>query len=286
MLMEERSYTATLEGYRFGFGGHEKDNEVSGEGNHLAFGDFGLDTRLARRWNVEPLISKYPNFSSYLVFANNPIIYTDPDGFDWILASGNKVTWYAGDYGDTKTVIQVFKATSGHSAVRAVFPDGTSTIVNCQNSDYQFVKDHGPTVEGKYKLNLAPAIETATIKGGNIVPAQGKGIQNLVDMKDPTKPDLEYNSEAWGKTRISMIPIDVKQPAQNTATPTIEDDRDLKSFYFHDSQKGESSGCHEVETAFFDKLKEYKKAVNKEIQVKVEYEKNQSTNGGTKKTTP
>jgi hypothetical protein len=75
-------------GHRFGFGGHEKDNEVSGEGNHLAFGDYGYDTRLGRRWNIEPYIKKYPSHSSYLVFANNPILYADPDGKD-IIVLGN-----------------------------------------------------------------------------------------------------------------------------------------------------------------------------------------------------
>lgn len=49
---------------------------------------------------------------------------------------------------------------------------------------------------------------------------------------------------------------------------------------------GESQGCHEVEPAFFDKLKAYKAAGNKEIQVKVEYTIDQSTNGGTKKKSP
>jgi len=88
-VMIGREFEAdTVGNYRYGFGGHEKDNEVSGEGNHLAFGDYGLDTRLGRRWNVEPLIKKYPNHSSYLVFANNPILFADPDGKDIVLAAG------------------------------------------------------------------------------------------------------------------------------------------------------------------------------------------------------
>ena len=66
--------------YRFGFGGHEKDNEVSGEGNHLSFNDYGLDTRLGRRWNIDPKASKYPSQSPYSVFNGNPIYYEDPTG--------------------------------------------------------------------------------------------------------------------------------------------------------------------------------------------------------------
>lgn len=67
-------------GTRYGFNGHEKDDEIKGSGNHLSFGDYGYDPRIGRRWNVEPLIKKYPYLSSYVVFANSPILYTDPDG--------------------------------------------------------------------------------------------------------------------------------------------------------------------------------------------------------------
>src|SRR5215204_5109147 len=35
--------------YRYGFNGHEQDNEVKGEGNHYSFGDYGYDPRLGRR---------------------------------------------------------------------------------------------------------------------------------------------------------------------------------------------------------------------------------------------
>jgi hypothetical protein len=66
--------------YRYGFGGHEKDDEVKGNGNHISFGDYGYDPRIGRRWNIEPNISKYPSNSSYSTFTNNPIALKDPDG--------------------------------------------------------------------------------------------------------------------------------------------------------------------------------------------------------------
>jgi len=74
--MPNRGYVGN--DYRYGFGGHEKDNEVSGEGNHLAFGDYGYDTRLGRRWNIDPI--ELPDISGYAVFNNNPNFFTDPDG--------------------------------------------------------------------------------------------------------------------------------------------------------------------------------------------------------------
>jgi hypothetical protein len=84
--MPGRNYQSSTP-YRYGMNGHEKDDEIKGSGNHLSFGDYGYDPRIGRRWNVEPLIKKYPFHSSYLTFANNPILFSDPDGRDIIVLS-------------------------------------------------------------------------------------------------------------------------------------------------------------------------------------------------------
>ena len=65
-------------GYRYGFGGHEKDNEVKGDGNHISFGDYGYDTRLGRRWNLDPI--DQIDISNYATFEDDPINMIDPDG--------------------------------------------------------------------------------------------------------------------------------------------------------------------------------------------------------------
>src|SRR5690554_6897122 len=80
------------DGYRYGFQGQEMDDEVKGEGNHLSFGDYGYDTRLGRRWNIDPLISQFPEQSSYSTFFNSPIRYADPTGLapeDWVEKDGD-----------------------------------------------------------------------------------------------------------------------------------------------------------------------------------------------------
>jgi RHS repeat-associated protein len=78
MLMPERSFSS--EDYRYGFNGHEKDDEVKGSGNHLSFGDYGYDPRTGRRWNVDPMSKKYPDESPYIFSGNSPISITDQDG--------------------------------------------------------------------------------------------------------------------------------------------------------------------------------------------------------------
>ena len=66
--------------YRYGFGRQEMDNEVSGTGNSYTAEYWQYDSRLGRRWNVDPVDK--PHESSYAAFANNPVWYIDPDGAD------------------------------------------------------------------------------------------------------------------------------------------------------------------------------------------------------------
>ena len=66
---------SSASGYRFGFNGQEKDDEVSGAGNHNTALFWEYDTRLGRRWNQDP--KPNPSISNYATFANNPIMFVD-----------------------------------------------------------------------------------------------------------------------------------------------------------------------------------------------------------------
>ncbi|MBN9485488.1 MAG: hypothetical protein J0H46_19230 [Bacteroidetes bacterium] len=64
--------------YKFGFNGQEKDNEVLGAGNLNTAMFWEYDTRLGRRWNLDPVDQVYA--SNYSVLGTNPIWRTDPLG--------------------------------------------------------------------------------------------------------------------------------------------------------------------------------------------------------------
>ena len=71
------------DGYRFGFNGQEKDNEV-GQGIYTAeFWEY--DARIGRRWNLDP--KPVIGISDYSCFEGNPIFFNDP--------LGDKVTYDA-----------------------------------------------------------------------------------------------------------------------------------------------------------------------------------------------
>ena len=65
-------------GYRYSFNGQESDNEVYGEGKSLSAEFWQYDSRLGRRWNVDPKIQR--GISVYSCFNNNPICFVDVDG--------------------------------------------------------------------------------------------------------------------------------------------------------------------------------------------------------------
>lgn len=83
MLMPGRSFNSPT--YRFGMNGQEKDDEITGTtGSHYTALYWEYDSRILRRWNVEPKSSKYPYLSPYCVFENNPIYLADPTGEDGV----------------------------------------------------------------------------------------------------------------------------------------------------------------------------------------------------------
>ncbi|MCR4858676.1 MAG: hypothetical protein K5890_10850 [Bacteroidales bacterium] len=74
--MPGRSFT--MGGYRYFFNGQEADNEVLGEGVSLTAEFWQYDSRLGRRWNVDPVFKEYE--SPYACFAGNPVWFADPRG--------------------------------------------------------------------------------------------------------------------------------------------------------------------------------------------------------------
>ncbi len=284
MKMNSRSYTDPSYSHRYGFNGMPEDNELKGEGNSLDFGARFYDPRVGRFLRLDPLYNKYPNISPYVAFADNPIMYIDLDGWDWILSKGNKIIWYAGNYGDTKTVLKSFKATSGIDKAAGT-QNGKPFTVDGRNSKYQSIPNIGPTPEGKYRINLIPdpnRVAEANTKG-EIMPNSEGGIEKLPEfVPNPDNPSYGWMYPDWGKLRAHLEPINVTGAVSDDVDP--KHGRNINSFYFHDSEKGYTHGCTEVESSFFEMLINYRNAGNKSIDVKIDYPNNNyNTNGGTKK---
>lgn len=84
----------SVEGYRFGYQGSEKDNEFKGEGNSYTTEFRQLDTRLGRWLSVDPVIQPWQ--SSYCSMDDSPVFFRDPTGkvsTDFVKRSDGSIYW-------------------------------------------------------------------------------------------------------------------------------------------------------------------------------------------------
>jgi RHS repeat-associated protein len=88
MPLPGRQLTPASGNYRYGFNGKEKDNELKGDGNSYNFGMRIYNPRVGKWLSKDPKFQKYPHFSPYCAFANNPNYYIDPEG-DTLRVAGN-----------------------------------------------------------------------------------------------------------------------------------------------------------------------------------------------------
>ena len=69
-------------GYRYGFNGQEKDDEIKGAGNSINFKFRMHDPRLGRFFAVDPLFRDYPWNSSYAFSENRVIAWRELEGLE------------------------------------------------------------------------------------------------------------------------------------------------------------------------------------------------------------
>ena len=103
MLQPGRSYVEAGTGYRYGFNGKEKDDEVKGAGNEIDFGARIYDTRIGRFLSTDPLAKKYAENSPFGFAANNPIMFIDAYGRDVVPSKAFLQSPYAAVYADLRT---------------------------------------------------------------------------------------------------------------------------------------------------------------------------------------
>ena len=124
--------------HRFGFNGKEIDPELKGQGNSYDFHARFYDPRLGVWLSVDPLADKPGQIgkSPYSAFANNPIIFVDPDGKAANLAVqcgvgvafgaaiGGFTSWYA-DGGTREIVRATLAGAAGGCVTGMTFGLGT-----------------------------------------------------------------------------------------------------------------------------------------------------------------
>lgn len=148
----------------------------------------------------------------------------------------------------------------------------SSGLPGYQRTEHQCTKDAGPIPEGDYRVPVSK-LHTAKDSGtGRCALTPGYGYQQIP--RGAAAGVCEEYWENWGFHRIRI------KPANGTTANACKPVR--SGFYLHDSTKGYSHGCIEVEGAFFQALAFYVKSSSRALTLKVKY-LSESTYGGTRK---
>ncbi len=87
--LPSRAWSDVSRGYRYGFNGMEKDSKTANDAFPITIGIGAriYDDNLGRWLSLDPLMKKYSEFSPYIISINNPIIFIDIDGRDFIVSN-------------------------------------------------------------------------------------------------------------------------------------------------------------------------------------------------------
>jgi hypothetical protein len=156
-----------------------------------------------------------------------------------MLYDGSAVDWYG---------VGRFPASSGLSvAVEEALLDGRAgPLFDPQHARYQAVKDHGPIPAGLFSFPLKlGGTATAHMGAHGVELDKREGIEQLP--RYWTVHGVEYENRAWGPDRVRLSVEHIDDPqARGSRTG---------GFYLHDSTKGYSHGCIEVDQQFFVRLR-------------------------------
>jgi len=217
--MPGRNFTST--GYRYGFNGKEKDDEVKGNGNSYDYGMRIYDPRLGRFLSVDPLFQTYPWYTPYQFAGNCPVWCYDLDGLEPVP--------YSNDLGFPERPLPA-------DAQRL-----TSEIFGMDEEDRKKAQS-GQIVRGEYFYYSKTIYYPGLSKQGGYF---------------KTKNMLQaVNETDISKTRPESTPAGTNKPSSLVVTPTLHASQEVPPFgsvleYSKDIVK-------DVKTGVANKLKEEK----------------------------
>jgi RHS repeat-associated protein len=113
-------------GYRFGYNGQEKDNEVAGEGNEIEFKYRLYDPRIGKFKSADPLHKSYPWNSDYAFAENRVIDGIDLEGLEFYYAADGTVLRKNGDNIQVMLVNNDFVSKTAYASIEQLNKNSTN----------------------------------------------------------------------------------------------------------------------------------------------------------------
>jgi len=138
-------------GYRYGYQGSEKDDEIKGEGNSYTTHFRQLDPRVGRWLSIDPKANAQE--SPYASMGNNPIFYTD--------SKGDTIKWANNlEMGIMQTRINKMRKNSNSFNTLMASLEASESVFSVQLNEKM-------SENGLFSLNLTTGNGTVSLKMGN-----------------------------------------------------------------------------------------------------------------------
>jgi len=189
------------DGYRFGFNGQQKDNEVAGLGNHNTAQFWEMDPRIGRRWNSDPIITF--GVSQYSVNNNNPIFYKDN------LGNSGEASITTDDHGHKTMIIS-----ATYHYIEGEIDANILNSIKDQFGKYKNITYNGETMTVQFNITFIPEK-----KGTDLSIYDGTNGQNSLRAKEISDHNISEESNA---KEVTFSLDNIKLPV------VAEDDKGIK----------------------------------------------------------
>ena len=231
-----RQYEANR--YRYGMNGQEKVDEINNVvGGHYTAQFWEYDSRLARRWNVDPKPNVWE--SMYACFGDNPILNVDVNGDDWYVGMdkksqsdaksiiGTEFQKYVSINSSGKVELKFNQSMSADDVKKAIDSDaGLSLVNNLVNSKNNYLYEAKGDNNGRALSSVHGTIENNSVE-----------------------PRMEY-SKADKLPKGFQGQVIIHPDAEFTATNGQEENR--ASVVFHELQENYERTDNKLKHTFLD----------------------------------
>jgi LysM repeat protein len=118
MNMPGRKFSQGNSKYRYSINGQEKESELNENITTAEFWEY--DSRIVRRWNVDPVVKV--DESPYATFRNNPVVIVDPSGEDgepYKVKKGDNLSKIAKRFGTTVSLLAKINGLKNPNDIKA-----------------------------------------------------------------------------------------------------------------------------------------------------------------------
>ncbi len=189
------------DGYRYGFQGQEKDDQVSGKGNSYTAEFWQYSPRLGRRWNIDPVIKEYE--SPYAAFENNSIWFIDYDGKDGIKFWDNS----------SKKKTLVIKA--DYHYIKGEFDEDILIKVKNEFSSYRKIYYNGEKIRVRFEIGFQAHEEGSDLSSFNGANGQNRLLkvaisdEDVLELSNYQEVTSDVNKMNSGAVYVAEIDQDV-----------------------------------------------------------------------------